>query len=195
MGPARMRRARERGAVLVEAAIIVPVVAFLTFGAIEFGFAFNEQGTARSATRTAARAASTQPRAAAADFERAAVDTLDAASRNFANGVPELALVYEFTGTELSSAGACLASGNCAVYRWDTAVPPGRFVRDGGDPWEPAERDACAGATDRVGVFLAVGHDWITGLPLNASGGVTITSNTVMALEPVPGTQCAATVP
>lgn len=190
-GPPR----RERGAVLVEAALVVPLVMFLTFGAIEFGFAFNEQGTTRSATRSAARAASTQPRADVADFERAAVDTLDASARNLANGVPVFALVYEFTGTEITSEAACAASSNCAVYEWDTSVPPGRFVRSGGDDWLPTERNACAGETDRVGVFLAVHHGWLTGLPFNLSGGVTITSNTVMALEPVPGTGCAATGP
>lgn len=189
------RLGRERGAVLVEAALVVPLVIFLTFGAIEFGFAFNEQGTTRSATRTAARAASTQPRAAAPDFERAAIDTLDASARNLANGVPIFALVYEFTGTEITSESVCTASPNCAVYEWDTSASPARFVRNGGDDWLPSERNACAGATDRVGVFLAVDHSWLTGLPFNLSGGVTITSNTVMALEPVPGTGCAATAP
>ena len=60
----RLRRGTsldERGAVLVEAAIMIPLVILLTFGAIEMGFAYNEQGTIRAATRTAARAASGRP--------------------------------------------------------------------------------------------------------------------------------------
>ena len=69
MGRWRAARAdRERGAVLVEAAILIPLVVGLTFGAIEYGFAFNEQGTVRASTRTAARAASAVPLADPVDF-------------------------------------------------------------------------------------------------------------------------------
>lgn len=175
----------ERGAALVEAVLIIPVVLFLTFGAIEFGFAFNEQGNIRAATRTAARAASTQPKATTTAFEAAAVDTLNASAANLTNGEPEYALIYDArSGTFApSNPGAC--SLDCKVYDWDGT----QFVMAGGNGWPPESRAACPGASDRVGVFLKVRHDYLTGLW--GSTGLSLTSRTVMALEPYPGNDCA----
>lgn len=47
----------ERGASLVEAAIVLPVLVALLFGIIDFGFLFSRQLTARNGTHYAARAA------------------------------------------------------------------------------------------------------------------------------------------
>ena len=187
---------------LVEAAIIVPIIVLLTFGAIEFGFAFNEQGTTRSATRTAARAASTQSKQSAAALEAAAVDTLNASAGNLATGQPVEAWVYRAVdvnpvdGVYERPAGNCTstaATADCARYTWD--APNNRFIPAGGDPWTPQERVACAGSTSRVGVYLVVSHNWLTGLPLNGNDGVTLTSNTIMALEPAPPQICLLGLP
>jgi Flp pilus assembly protein TadG len=180
----RMRRATrassdQRGSVLVEAALIIPVILLLTFGAIEFGFAFNEQGTVRAATRTAARAASTQPKATDAQFEAAAVDTLNASVKNLVNGEPDYALIYDSrNGTyEPSSPGSC--TGECVYYDWNGTT----FTKVSGS-WPAASRAACAGASDRVGVFLKVHHEFITGLFTDT--GLDLAGRTVMALEPTP---------
>lgn len=177
----------EQGAALVEAVLIIPVVLFLTFGAIEFGFAFNEQGNIRAATRTAARAASTQPKASTADFEAAAVDTLDASAENLTNGMPDYALVYDARNGTFSPSSPGECNLDCTVYDWDGS----QFVAAGGAGWPPASRAACPGASDRVGVFLRVQHDYLTGLW--GQSGISLTSRTVMALEPYPGSDCAGT--
>lgn len=183
----------ERGAALVEAAVIIPLVVLLTFGTIEYGFAFNEQGTVHNATRNAARAASTQPDASAAAFEASATNALDPALQNLSNGTPLEAWIYKAVESPVGSGiyvrpASC--STNCRTYSgWDGAT----FVNVTGDAWDAAERGACAGATDRVGVYVRVEHDFLTGLPLtaSASNSLILTSNTIMALEPSPLSPCA----
>jgi Flp pilus assembly protein TadG len=56
VGQARSGR-EERGAAVVEFAFVIPVLAALVFGIIEFGFAFNSQLEIRSASREGARLA------------------------------------------------------------------------------------------------------------------------------------------
>src|SRR6476659_6960523 len=55
------RRARgERGAALVETAILIPVVLMITFGLIEFSSAYQSSSTATAASRRAARTAAAE---------------------------------------------------------------------------------------------------------------------------------------
>ena len=69
-----MRRHRlrfRRGNVLLETALIVPILAMLTFGAIEYSYAFYLKNTLQGAAREAARAAIT-PSATSGDVQAAA---------------------------------------------------------------------------------------------------------------------------
>src|SRR3954464_11413545 len=62
MGRTGMRHKRatsERGAALIEAAIVLPLILILVFGALDFSMAFNQSGTLSAATRAGARTAST----------------------------------------------------------------------------------------------------------------------------------------
>jgi hypothetical protein len=55
--PDRARRGRdERGAAIVEFALVVPLLLSMLFGIAEFGVAFNDLNSARSGTREGARA-------------------------------------------------------------------------------------------------------------------------------------------
>lgn len=54
---ARRRRGSDRGASIVEFAIIAPVLFALVFGIIDFGMVYNRQLTVRSATRQVTRSA------------------------------------------------------------------------------------------------------------------------------------------
>jgi TadE-like protein len=177
------RAADERGSALVEAAIIIPVIIFLTFGCIEFGFAFNEQGTVRSATRAAARAASTQPKAANAAFEAAAIDALNASANNLVNGEPEFALIYDAQGGTFEPTTPSQCGSDCVYYDWNGSS----FTYMSGS-WPPTSRGACPGQSDRVGVFMKVHHEYLTGLFSDA--GLGLTARTIMALEPSAGATC-----
>jgi len=50
---------RERGAVMVEMAVVLPLLLLLILGAIEFGLLFHERLTIASATSSAARTGAT----------------------------------------------------------------------------------------------------------------------------------------
>ena len=55
----RLWRRREDGAVAVEAALVIPILCFLVFGMLEFGFAMRDYASVSSMVRTGARIAST----------------------------------------------------------------------------------------------------------------------------------------
>jgi len=174
-------RRDERGAALVEAALILPTVIFLTFGAIEFGFAFNEQGTVRAASRSAARAASANPTVPAADFEAAAVDAATAVAANLVTGRPTTVWIYQATGS--GAPPASCGTGRCAQYNWNGVA----FVESGTGNWNPADRRACAGSSDRVGIYVSADHNYLTGFPAIAGeDDIELDAYTVMALEPDP---------
>ena len=183
-GSRAARDRRQRGAVLVEATLILPLIALLTFGAMEYGLAFNEQGDLRSAARSGARAASTQPKAPNADFEQAAVDALNGSAGNLPNATPTFALVYDAQDGmfEPTSTGECVS--DCRILTWDGD----EFVATGGAGWDPDDRAACAGNSDRVGVYVEAHHGFFTGL--FGSDGLDLNARAVMALEPFPGDGC-----
>ena len=58
---------RERGAALVEFAFVLPVLALMALGAIEFGMAWQDRLTVQTAVRTGVRVGSTDGRIATAD--------------------------------------------------------------------------------------------------------------------------------
>ncbi|MGQ0824768.1 MAG: TadE/TadG family type IV pilus assembly protein [Actinomycetota bacterium] len=188
----RRRAADERGVALVEAAIVFPLIIALTFGCIEFGFAFNEQGTLRAATRTAARTASASPKAPVALFESSTAEAATQAVKNLVTGIPQELWIYDADPTDsgtYAKPGGC-GGGRCAKYVWDPATEA--FVEPGapGGSWDETEREACPGDSDRVGVFISVQHRYLSGVPVGGSSGVLLTSNTIMALEPFPGPGC-----
>ncbi|MCP5030888.1 MAG: hypothetical protein GY939_03735 [Actinomycetia bacterium] len=64
-----MRRRRERGAVLVETAIVVPILILLAIGIAELGLIVRDRQTAVSATRSAARVVSSSGDTRLADYD------------------------------------------------------------------------------------------------------------------------------
>jgi Flp pilus assembly protein TadG len=168
---------------MVEAALIFPMVVFLTFGAIEYGFAFNEQGTIRATTRSAARAASAMPTASAQELEDAAIDKANASAKNLVTGRPLELWIYEADASG-DPPGVCGAGTTCARYVWSTATD--KFDIDLGGEWPESDRRACPGDSDRVGVYMTARHEFITGLPYTGSSEIDMSANTIMALEPNP---------
>ncbi|MGY1779263.1 TadE/TadG family type IV pilus assembly protein [Geodermatophilus sp. SYSU D01036] len=76
----RKRLHRERGASVVEFALIVPLLMILVLGIVEFGHAFQVQGTLSAAAREGARVMALQSNPAAARAAvRDAAPTLDPA--------------------------------------------------------------------------------------------------------------------
>jgi Flp pilus assembly protein TadG len=79
-----MRRDTERGAAIVEMALILPLLIMLVFGIVEFGRAYNTKVTLTHSAREAVRVlAITQDPAKAQAAAVASATTLDAAQLSF----------------------------------------------------------------------------------------------------------------
>ena len=177
-------RARdERGATLVEAAIILPVVVLIVFGIIEFGLAFKDSLTVSSATRAGARTASAEPRQPTFNS-----DTAKAVARAVSalpSGSVEQLWIYKANvdGDPVDGGGSAYTSCNtCAVFTWDVATD--QFIRQPGPDWNPMTQNACVGDSghDAVGVYLKVNHDFVTGF---FGQQIVLKDHSVMNLEPV----------
>ena len=177
-------RARdERGASLVEAAIILPVVILIVFGIIEFGLAFKDSLTVSSATRAGARTASAEPRRPT--FHADTADAVARAVTALPVGSVEELWVYkaDADGHPVDGGGSAYTScGTCAVFTWDTAT--NQFIRQPGSDWNPATQNACVGDPnhDAVGIYLKVNHAFVTGF---FGQQITLKDHAVMNLEPV----------
>lgn len=177
----RGRVGHERGAVLVEAAIVMPVLVLLLFGILEWGLAFKTTLTVSSATRSGARTGSAMPRQSNYDTAvREAVETsLDAMS---GNAVPLELWIYK-AGTNGKPEGYSSFSGCqptlCHRYTWNGT----QFVAQSGYSWPATAQDACAGGADEIGVYVKVRHQFVSGM---FGDSRVLTDHTVMRLEPIP---------
>ncbi len=196
--PAASRRSRRsRGATIVEAAIVFPIVMLFSFGILEWGMAMKNVNTTSAAAREGARAFSTLPRSALApDAAKARVEKdLSALS----NGTPLLLYLYRanpLTGLPCSDT-ACTGSGTltpggcpsewCLQYQWNTGTR--RFDLTSGS-WPPSSQYACPDGPMSVGVYVTVRHSFVTGF-FGASR--TLAERAMARLEPLPRNVCGAT--
>lgn len=188
-----MRRVRgQRGATLVEGAIIGPLFFLFLFAILEFGLLFRSYLSVSSAARDGARAASAADVPGFADW-----NVLQAVRRGgIGIDVSAIERVVVFKGSD--SAGfdsvvptSCLTgssgvSGLCNVYRSSdlgltrSAFGLGSFTSK--SYWSGEDRDAnLFEGTDFVGVYVETSHEAITGL---LGTDRTVASTTVMRIEP-----------
>jgi hypothetical protein len=191
----RLRKRSERGAALVEAALVLPVLLLVVFGVFEFGFAFKNSLTITSATRSGSRVASALPRTA--DYEINTAAAVRGALLNaFQSGDLEYLTIYKAdadTGEPVNGGGFETCT-ECYRYRWDASAQGGEgdwaYVAGA---WPPLTQAACGddAMTDYVGVYVRASHNFLTAA---FGSSRTLTAHTVMRLEPVPtigGTACA----
>lgn len=183
---ARHGRGRERGAVLVEAAIVTPLITLLVFGLIEFGFAWKDKLTLASAARAGARAGTVAGLEERADFE-----ILKAIEGSIAsNDDVDRIVVYDASGPGSTVPGACKTagagiSGQCNVYTgadlsmsWDAFAASGK---QGHWPASSRQTDSQApGGLGYVGVWVSSSYESLVGVV----GSRTLSDYVVMRLEP-----------
>ena len=131
IGNAR-RASGERGAVLVETAILIPVVLMITFGLIEFSSAYQSSSTATAASRSAARTASAE--ALLPTYATDAAAAAATALKQVPADEPVEMWIYKandngYPGRTVTDFSTCTT--NCIKYNWlsatrafDTANPP-----------------------------------------------------------------------
>jgi hypothetical protein len=165
---------------LVKAALLAPLVAVLILGLIEFAMVIKDWLAVTSSVRSAAHVAAANPRTpgfaqdAAAEIADGGLDLSSVSALWIYKAAPD--------GTPIGGSGEFERCGVCVKFRWDPSKS--RFVVIS-NRWPAKSQDACAGdpRRDRVGVYLAVDHQGVTGLPFEMS----LAEHSVMTLEPIDG--------
>lgn len=195
-GATRARRGRgDRGAALTELVLIVPILALIVCGVLEFGMAWRDSMTVSNALRSGARVGSNMGDDRYADYD--ILKAIEAAMRE----IPDTArvqriVVYKADTSNSAPSATCQAgtpvTGVCNVYtgadlsrtqsaftgttNCSTGTPPDRF-------WCPTSRvnNQALGA-DYLGIWMQVTYNWIT--HMFPGTGLTIKDRVVMRLEP-----------
>ena len=160
---------QERGAVMVEMAIVVPIFVLLLFGMLEFGLAFKDKLAMTHAVTRASRDAAVLGNEDIADIE---------ILRAFEDGLVGAASIDSVVHVDIFKADS---DGSPIV--WDRYVPDADGVPCDWDPcpdpaivgsvvygnpadYEPCSRDIKIGdgKVDTIGVQVAYTHTWITGV-------------------------------
>jgi TadE-like protein len=180
--------------VLIESAIITPVLMLFIFGIFEFGFAFRDYLAVSNVVRDAAREASVSGNAADADYR--VLRAVERAGAALPEGSIERLIIFEATGPDSTPHPDCIAGNSrgatgtqrCNVYDGaDFSLPEASFGCDAGSPKDPdwwycpTSRDVVVGDLDYVGIWVQVSHTYITGL---FGDSVTFTDQIILKLEP-----------
>ncbi len=186
-------RRSERGAALLEAAIVTPVFLLVVFSIFEMGLLFRDSLTTDNASREGARAASTRGDRDDADYY---------VLRTIQHGLEAMGLerlqyvvVFKATGPDSTVPGACRTASQadlCNRYtaadffaELDTAagVDTGNFRCGTLDSaWCPTTRETSLSAgTDFIGIHVETRHDYVTGF---FTDGNDLGETTILRLEP-----------
>lgn len=176
-----LRQRRERGATIVEFAIVFPLIIMLVMGVAEFSLAFKDWLTINHASREGARAGATAADDISADIqvltaiEQAVTGADLQAINNVVVSDPDggPSTTYTYTGDPTCAWTPCPDpyAGAPPLYAPPYAAPN----------YLPETRNVTAPSPGRIKVSITLTHQWFTGLFANTS---TWTADTIMRLEP-----------
>lgn len=189
--PSTSRAGRSRGAVMVEAAITMPVFLVLVFGVIEMSLLFRDHLTVANSSRDGARVAAAAGDDLDADYR--ILQTLKLSSAVVTPANIERIVVYKATGPGQEPTATCKTgvpgpSDDCNVYTSaDFARPATEFgcltgtVLDPDLNYCPSERPTALQTIGFVGVWVKVKHPAVTAF---FGGDRRLTNAMVMRIEP-----------
>lgn len=175
----------ERGAALVEFAIVASLLFTLVFGIFETGMAWSDSQLVTQAARSGARSVSqlgVEPQA-----DSFAIQSVEAALGDLSGAVTRI-VIYDAAATDGSMPAACEAAyppgvaGQCSVYDQTAFGTYGSWT-DGS--WPPSDRDNSLDGGDLIGVLVEIDRPMLTGFLDDT--GFTIADTTVMKIEPNAG--------
>jgi Flp pilus assembly protein TadG len=193
----RLRRREERGAVLVEAAFVFPLIFLVVVAVLEYGLLFAGQATSESATRSGARYGSAN--FAVAGSKSAAADQIATTVTKDLNALtgfdtPVKLFVYKADNAGDPAggyAGSKPCNADCYRYTWNSGS--NTFDLDNGSPGWTTPRACIVDSgnnpltPDSIGIYLEVTHSYITQMVGSVQ---TLKEHTVSRLEPLPLSQC-----
>lgn len=202
--PGKDARSGQRGAGVLEAAIVAPVFFLLIFGIMEMGLLFRNYLTLGSSVTDAARTAAIRGNDADADFQ-----ILQAFRQSFAAWDLkdfEYIVIFEADGPGAQVPASCKGVGGASndadnCNRYDVAdlfrpMADGSDVNFGGCPtdldsldaaWCPISRDTDLSGTgddagvDLIGIYVEAKHKYVTGFFADTG---TLSYTQVIRLEP-----------
>ena len=184
----RRRVQSERGAALVETAILIPVILIITFGMIEFSSAYQSSSVASAAARSGARVASAE--ALLPNYAFDAALAAGTALRTVPADEPIEMWVYKADDTTgyPSSGNFQSCTTKCIKYLWVPATRSFDTANPTGSGWQSNTQNACNSSNwDSVGVYVKLKHKFITGL---FGADITLADHAVFRLEPAPTQLC-----
>lgn len=193
----RAANADDRGAALVEFALILPVVTVLLLGIFEYGNLWRQVGTLERAAQQGARAVTQQADGRFADYE--ALRSVDSATRGMSGVEVTRVIVYLPADANGSVPDSCLSSSVpevCNTYSGTQVrtVNPVGFPTAGGasNPtcaggswdagWCPTTRPRSDTNPMQVGVHVTVEYTPVTGLIPGPT--MTVTRQAIYQIEP-----------
>jgi len=184
---ARRRRGRgERGAVAVEFALLLPLLAVLTFGLIEFSSAYHDKSALADAARSGARIGSAEP--ITSSYATDVASAVDAAVTSLPSDSPQELWVYKANaaGYPGSSSSFTSCSTDCIKYTWNKGSKSFGSPQGG---WPASSHQVCTQPYDEIGVYLKAKHHFVTGF---FGADMALTDHAVFRLEPVAASNCAS---
>lgn len=187
----RARRG-DRGATLLEFALVLPVLLLLAFGTAEVGLAWVANNQVEGAVSTAARIGASSGSGPMADtnilvslrssLSAEALANLDRVvifkPSNDDGGIPAGCIKPVGSINEVGQAGACNSYRGATVRTITATTDLGTLD----DYWRPATRkDRLSGPPDDVGVWVRTRHDQKTGTYF---GDFTITKTSIYRIQP-----------
>jgi TadE-like protein len=198
----------ERGAVVVEAALVTPLLMALVLGIIEMALLMKDDVALTSAVRNGGRIASANagagPGGVAADdgscltpcspanapmFAQMAANAIQTAGSALPKDSIQELWVYKandkgYPGADGSTAMVC--GSNCVKYKWLVSSDQFRYYSGS---WASTSINACANNNpDSVGVYLKAQHNFVSGF---FSRSIMIDDHAVFTFEPLPTLTCS----
>lgn len=187
----------ERGATILEFALVLPVVLLLGLGTAEMGLGWVARDRAQTATAQAARVAAVSGSRIESDRDVLLTLLASLPAEELAN--LDRVVVFKPSSAQGAVPAGCVkapadpsetGTSTCNTYTGDTvrSVTASSMDRFGGGPsavdryWAPASRkDTLAGPPDYIGVWLRTTHDNVTG---SFFGDLTMTTVSIFRIQP-----------
>lgn len=182
-------RGHERGAALVEAAIVLPVLITILLGVIEVGFIFKDSLTISSAVRAGARIGAVDGTNTLSDYD--ILMAVKSGSSALPSNAIQAVVVYKASTTSSALPTGC-SSGSTSSCNYYT----GTFVQSAftsasfgcgtgsvDSNWCPTARlNHQSDPPDYVGVYIKINHSYFTGF--FGAGPKVMTDKAVLRIEP-----------